>query len=412
MKLKKLFLGLGVLALGATMASCDKDEDTLSGTYDLKVWAAEAVVETTKTQLTEFAAQYPDLTLNFEVTAQGEGDAASAMITDVEAGADIFCFAQDQLASLVSAGALSKVTGTKDDVVAANDAGSVAAATVGEDLYAYPLTSDNGYFMYYDKSVIDEASVDSLTDLIQDCKDAEKLFSFQLATDGAWYNAGFFFGVGCESTWTTNTKGQFTAYEDTYNSDKGLIAAKGMNELINSGVWNNASSVGEFNSGSAIVVSGTWDYEAAKTALGDNLGVTDLPSFTVDGTSYHIGSFSGNKLMGVKPQVDENKAVVCHAVANYLSGEECQNERFEAHSWGPSNKNVQNTDAVKANPGLVALAKQAEFAKPQGQYAGDWWPMAAAIGTSIAELDANATDAQLKAILETYAGGLDGLING
>ena len=39
-------------------------------------------------------------------------------------------------------------------VTAENDAGSVAAATLGDVMYAYPLTSDNGYFLYYDKSVV------------------------------------------------------------------------------------------------------------------------------------------------------------------------------------------------------------------------------------------------------------------
>ena len=88
----------------------------------------------------------------------------------------------------------------------------------------------------------------------------------------------------------------------------------------------------------------------------------------------------------------------------------CQEERFEKHSWGPSNLVVQQSDAVQANPGLVALNQQAQYAIPQGQYAGNWWGMAAAIGTGIDNLAANASDADLKAILETYAGGLDSLL--
>ncbi|MBQ8031543.1 MAG: extracellular solute-binding protein, partial [Butyrivibrio sp.] len=95
----------------------------------------------------------------FTVEAVGEGDAAGNMITDVEAGADIYAFAQDQIARLVTAGALEVVEDSNAEVVKSeNDAGAVAAATVGGTLYAYPLTSDNGYFLYYDKSVVTDPS--------------------------------------------------------------------------------------------------------------------------------------------------------------------------------------------------------------------------------------------------------------
>ena len=45
-----------------------------------------------------------------------------------------------------------------------------------------------------------------------------------------------------------------------------------------------------------------------------------MPSFEVDGTEYHMGSFNGFKLMGVKPQSDANKQAALHKLAQYLSG--------------------------------------------------------------------------------------------
>ena len=77
---------------------------------DIKVWVADAVVDFTKEQVEAFKAanpEYADMTVAVEPV--GEGDAANNMITDVESGADIFGFAQDQLARLVAAGALIDV---------------------------------------------------------------------------------------------------------------------------------------------------------------------------------------------------------------------------------------------------------------------------------------------------------------
>ena len=140
----------------------------LAGTYDVKVWVAEEIKPLTETQIANFnKTNEMGITINATVEAVGEGDAATSMTTDIEAGADLFCFAQDQTARLIQAGALQKLgTAAADFVKNNNDKASVTAVTSGEGLYGYPLTSDNGYFMYYDKSVIKEEDVDSMEAII------------------------------------------------------------------------------------------------------------------------------------------------------------------------------------------------------------------------------------------------------
>ena len=381
----------------------------LAGTYDITVWVAENAVELTKTQIDNFNATNEDgITFNATVEPVSEADAGTNMITDVEAGGDIYCFAQDQFARLVQAGALSKLgVAAAETVSAANDAGVVAAATAGEDLYAYPLTSDNGYFMYYDKSVIPEEDVDSLEALIADCEAAGKYFSFEVQTS-AWYIAAWFFGTGCVSEWTTDSDGAFISVNDTFNSPEGLIAAKGMKKLVDSPMHLSSSSGAEFASGAAIVISGTWDFETVKGILGDNMGVTDLPSFEVDGTSYHLGSYNGCKLMGVKPQTDAAKSAALHKLAQYLTGYECQMERFNALSWGPSNSEAQASEEVQSNPGLAALLLQSPYSIPQGQIHGSWWDIAKVIGTDVKD----ATDeAGLQTALDNYSEKINALFN-
>ena len=416
---RKFILGVSALLVMGALTGCgDKQHDDpandnpLAGTYDVKVWVSEVkgVKELTASQIDAFEEANPGIVINAEVEGMSEADSATQMIQDVETGADVYCFAQDQLSRLVTAEALNPLgEATAATVREMNDAGAVKAATVSNKLYCYPLTSDNGYFMFYDKSVVKEEHLDSLEQILADCEAAGKLFSFEAETS-AWYNASWFFATGCHSNWTTNEKGDFVSLDDNFNSPEGLIALKGMQTLLKSPAYNSSSSAADFSASpaSAVLVSGTWATADVMKALGDNFGATDLPSFTVDGQSYHLGSFSGNKLLGVKPQVDAKKAAVLQKLALYLTGEECQAQRFDQFKWGPSNKNVQNTDAVKADIALSALAKQSEYAIPQGQIFGSWWDIAKTYATAAKTAT---TDAQLQKALDDYDAAIDAILS-
>jgi arabinogalactan oligomer/maltooligosaccharide transport system substrate-binding protein len=377
----------------------------LAGTYNIVVWTGEAAVDLTKKQIEDFNNTNEDgITFVAEVNPVSEATAADQMLVDVNAGADLYCFAQDQFARLVQGGALNQL-GTKaaELVRSSNDAGVVGAATAGEELFAYPLTSDNGYFMYYDKSVIPEADVDSLEALIADCEAAGKYFAFE-ANTSAWYIASWFFGTGCVSEWTTETtedgKVEFVSVNDTFDSPNGLIAVKGMKKLVDSPMHLSSSSAAEFANGAAIVVTGTWAYNDVQSILGDNMGATDLPAFEVDGNTYHLGSFNGCKLLGVKPQGDDAvKQAALHRLAQFLTDHDRQMERFNELAWGPANLEAQQSPEVQANPGLAALFAQNAYSIPQGQIHGSWWD----IGKVIADdVKAAEDEAGLQQALDNY----------
>ena len=378
-----------------------------AGTYEIKVWVGEAAVALTEKQIEDFNNTNP-YGIKFIATVNPVSEATSAdqMLVDIGAGADLYCFAQDQFARLVQGGALVALDETGAKIISeSNDAGVVAAATSGDTLYAYPLTSDNGYFMYYDKTVIPEEDLDSLEKLIADCEAADKYFAFEMNTS-AWYLASFFFATGCVSEWTTGDDGSFISVHDTFNSPEGLIAVKGMKKLVDSPKFLSSSKADEFASGAAIVVTGTWEYENIKNLLGDNMGVTDLPSFEVDGKEYHLGSFNGCKLMGIKPQTDAYRQGALMYLAEFLTDEDRQMERFNELSWGPSNLNAQKSEAVQANPGLAALLKQNEYSIPQGQIHGSWWDIAKVIADDVKAAE---DDAGLQAALDNYYNKINAL---
>ena len=371
-----------------------------AGDKTLKIWVPDATKDFTEKQVASFMEAHPEYA-DYAVTVEavGEGDAASNMLTDLDAGADIFNFAQDQLARLVAAGALIELSEENAAVVAKeNDAGSVAAATLGDLIYAYPLTSDNGYFLYYDKSVVTDPT--SLEAILADCEAAGK--GFYMEINSGWYQPAFFFGAGCTLTYDTADDGSFTACNIDYASDAGVGALKAMVALAKSPAFHNGSSIGNATNAAAIV-DGTWDSSAAKELFGDNYACAKLPTFDLNGEAVQMSGFGGFKLLGVKPQTDEEKLALCDELALFLSSGEVQLARFKEVGWGPSNLSAKADEAVQADEALSALGEQLAFDIPQGQYPGDYWSLATALGDSVIAGDYNdADDAALLAALQNF----------
>ena len=419
---KKVLSALLVAAMTATMfAGCGNKDNAGTGTQasnggsaetqseitdygsgNIKIWVADNVVDFTKQKAEEFLKS-DDAFSGYTVTVEpvGEGDAAGNMITDVAGGADIYGFAQDQISRLVAAGALQPVVGDYATwVTENNDEGSANAAKVGDQMWAFPMTSDNGYFLYYDKSVVTDPS--SLEQIVKDCEAAGKNFYCEI--NSGWYQTSFFFGTGCEFTYDTDADGNFTGCNMDYASDKGVVALKEMIELASSKSFQNGSAIGDASNVGAIV-DGTWDAAAIKDIMKDNYACAKLPSFQgSDGQTYQLSGFSGFKLLGIKPQEEEGKLAVCYKLAQFLTNAETQSARYEAVQWGPSNKEAQQSDAVKSDEALSALADQIQYDIPQGNYPGDYWTLATSLGDTIisGDLNSKTSDDDLMKTLQDF----------
>ncbi len=403
--MRKIFALVLSLALLLSLFGMAAHAEGFSG--EVKIWVADAMVDLTRAKVEEFKAANPEYAgLTAVIEAVGEGDSATNMITDVEGGADIFGFAQDQLARLVAAGALVELSEENAAIVTEqNDGGSVAAVTLGGLMYAYPMTSDNGYFLYYDKSVITDPS--TLEGVLAQAEAANKKVYMEI--NSGWYQTAFFFGTGATVTYDVDDAGNLVKANINYASPEGLAALKGMIALAKSPAFVNGSSASNASEYAAIV-DGVWDKETVAAAFGDNFAATKLPTFEVDGVAYQMSGFGGFKMLGVKPQVDEAKLAACDALALYLTGEEVQLARFEQSGWGPSNLKAQQSEAVKADVALSALAEQLNFSLGQGQYPGDYWSTATGLGDDVIAGKLNdLTDEQLMERLTQFQDILIGL---
>ena len=165
-------------------------EQLESGKVTLTVWAEESNHEMLAQMIENFKQKYAgqaDFEINLAV--QGDDTLKDVMLGDIHSAADVFSFPDDQLTSLVAAGALVPVPNA-DEVSSANLEESVEAASCNGILYAYPMTADNGYFMYYDKNYFTDEDVKTLDGMLAVAEAAGKQISMEFTS--GWYLYSFF----------------------------------------------------------------------------------------------------------------------------------------------------------------------------------------------------------------------------
>lgn len=348
----------------------------------LVMWGAEEDQDMLRQIADAFIAENADaVNLTINLGTQSESTTKDTVLTDPTAAADVYAFADDQINQLVAAGALMAIPESMNlaDVKSRNSAGSVEAATVNGQLYAYPLTASNGYFMFYDASVFTEEDVQSLDTMLEKAAAAGKKVSMDVAN--GWYLYSFYAGAGLElglnddgltnyCNWNEEPGADVTQAILDICSNKGFIQLK------------DEQFTGELNAGTiAAGVNGTWRANDAEAQWGENYAACKLPTYTLNGEQVQMASFSGYKLLGV----NQHSANVGWAMklADYVSNEENQALRFELRAEGPSNLNVAASEAVQAAPAIAALAAQAAYATPQ-RVGDKYWSPSETLGQILA----------------------------
>ena len=399
--MKKFLAMVLALAMMLTMvASCAMAEEV-----SLRVWVGDNNdIEWINTVIANFQAANPDKTYKIEVGVQTEGDCSKVVLTDPTAAADVFTFAGDQFNSLYNAGALQQVVIDPEAVIAANTPGSVAAATGADgNLYAYPATADNGYFMFYNKEYFTEEDVQTLDGMMAKAAEAGKKVGFPMSN--AWYFYSFFKGAGLDMTVSEDGVTNTCNWNATDTPITGVQVVEALLAVTSNPGFMEADSdpfVAGVKDGTIIAgVSGTWNANTAAEVWGDNYAATKLPTFTVNGEQVQMSSFAGFKLVGVN-SYSENVGDAMDFAA-FMTNEESQALRFEMRSQGPSNINAAASDAVQANPAIAALAAQSAYADVQ-RVGQAYWDAAAALGKII--VNGNPDNIELQTLLDNCVAGI------
>lgn len=399
--MKKLIaLLLAVLMLASVLAACggdkpddnntpggDNNGDPFYGEDDISllVWAPDAAVALTKQMCDDFIALYPDKNITIDVQAQAESEAATQAMNDLDKAADVFGFACDQLNKLIQSNALAPVVEDYlEDVKANNTEFSVSVSTKDDIVYAYPETGENGYYLVYDKTVVSDEDAQTLEGIFEACKKADRKFIINVGDGYMGAMVPFTGGMSLEGQDEEGTQ-LFNDYDEEKVLDSMEAFANLFHEYsdvymdasptrIGSGLAENPPTV-------AAGIDGSWNSTNVAKVLGENFGAAKLPTININGTDTQIYGFNGGKLIGVNSHSKFPEAA--QVLANYLTSEECQTARIDELGWLPSNKTVQDSDAVKNNPAMSALAAQTEFSVPMVDVAATFWTP---IGTMCASL--------------------------
>ena len=324
----------------------------------LKVWAPQVdqtdedgKVGWLNEMLPLFEEAHPEYNITWDVGVCGEGDAGTLVKNDPAAAADVFFYANDQMGTLIEAGALAKLGGSYLETVKANFPQThvdLLTYTDGE-VYGFP-TAPNTWFMWYNKDVFTEEDIQNIGTMLE-----KGVVSFPM--DNSWYTATFFFGVGGT---VFGPQGIDAAAGIDFSSDLCVAATGYMAEMVKSPNFVNdvdGAGVAGMKDGTIhAMFSGDWDKPALEEALGENLGCAVLPKFTMDGTDYQMKSFAGNKAVGVNPNAANPKAAM--ELAAFLTSPEALLARYELSGYTPAATACTEEDVIKANPTVIVLNDQ------------------------------------------------------
>ncbi len=370
----------------APAADAAADEEAWSGT--ITVWSPQEDQDTgwLAAQCEAFSAAHPNWDITFEYGVCPEGDAKTNVTTDVEAAADVYMLANDNIPDLVAANALAELGGSYLDYVATTNSDSiVSSVTYNGAVVAFPFTS-NTWFMYYDKSVYSEEDVQSFETMLEKGK-----VSFPLTN--SWYIQAFYAANGC----TLYGDGTDEAAGIDFGGDKAADVTKYLVDLAaNPNFINDADGAGIAGLRESTVnamFSGTWDAAAVQEALGDDMGVAALPTVNINGNVGTMKSFMGSKAIGVNPNTENMQ--VSMSLAAYLAGEEAQTAHYEMRNILPTNVNISLPDDAIATA-VTKVMTDTSIMQPLVSSMSNYWSPAQNMGSAIISGEVTADNAAEK----------------
>jgi len=396
MKVKRILaivFAASLLLTGCSSASKDNTEagendatvelEKESGDISLRIWGADEDAQLLRTIADSFISEHAsEANITITIEAVAESDCRGSVLNDVNNAPDVFTFADDQLSALAASGVLKPIACNADEVKSRNLEGSVSAASMNGSLYAYPLTADNGYFLYYNKAYFKEEDLATLDGILKVAGAQGKKMTMEASS--GWYLYSFYGNTGLEVGLNGDGISNFCTWNATDTDIKGTDVAQALMAIGSNGAFVNGGDdvlIEGAKSGTVIAgVSGVWKAADLRAIWGENYAATKLPTYTVAGQQVQMASYAGYKMLGVNSYSAHR--YWAEAFAEYASNEQNQSLRFQMRSQGPSNTNAANSSEVGAEPAIQALIKQSEFASLQ-RIGGKYWGPAGTLGSTM-----------------------------
>ena len=323
----------------------------------LKVWAPQEDQVDANSWLIQIQAQFqaahPEYVITWDNGVCPEGDAATMVTADPAAAADVYMYANDQLGTLLQAGALAKLGGAYLEQVQ-NDVSATYLNTVTSTdggVYGFPV-APNTWFMYYNKALVGDADLTSLEAVLE-----KGIVAFEIKN--SWYLPSFFFAAGGSLFGET---GADAAAGFKFGGEAGYAATNAVLDLLenpNFKVDGDGYGNAGLKDGSVVAYfSGSWDYAGLFEALGENLGAVPAPTVMINGEAKQLKAYAGSKAVGVNPNAKNMKAAMQFAA--FLASADSQLLRFQLRNITPAVTALGENADVAAS--IVAAAESATMA--------------------------------------------------
>ncbi len=395
MDFKKLILCASATLVLASCGGGSATSSTATTTTNIIVWCSGPEEAVVKSLVDEY-----NKTASFKVAvttkAISEADAGTSLGTDPEQKdyPALAAIADDQLAALVKNNVVAKLPDSHVTTIKSADvATAVTAATVGSNMYGYPVQADNGYFLYYDSSFISDEEAKTLEGVMRKC-DSSHQFGFDIAN--GWYVNSIFHAQGVAGTesiaWKYNDENK-PIYDISWDTAKCVTACEYITSLFKTAtdnksmipMTNEAIEKGFADESMIAAVCGTWEAETVKASC-PTVKFTKLPTFTDSNGAHQMGSFTGTKMYVVNSHATADEQKAAFIVGNLLTDKAGQLARFTARGALPCNKEALADEAYTKNVSdyAKALNEQNQYAAIQSaSVEGRYWTPAANIGTAM-----------------------------
>ncbi|WP_337473298.1 extracellular solute-binding protein [Jutongia sp.] len=368
---------------GSQKKEVKKEAADKEQTVKLTLWGGAEDQKMLQSMVDDFKKEHAsEASFDIKLAVESETTCKETLLGDVEKGADVFAFPDDQLQALAASGVLQEIRDA-DQLKHDHIKGAVEAASVNDRLFAYPMTADNGYFLYYNKKYFSGNDVKKLDTILAKAEKVHKKVTMDWTS--AWYLYSFFGNTGLKAGVNEDGVTNYCNWNSKKGKIKGIDVAQAMERIAGSSAFLNTTDdkfLKGVQNGSVIAgVSGVWNANAIDKAWGKNYGAVKLPTYTCAGKQVQMASFTGYKMVGVNAYSSDVKWAM--KLAEWITNQDNQTRRFAERGQGPSNIKASQSGDIEKSPAIQAVIAQSEYGCLQ-RVGGNFWDPISSFGSSVA----------------------------
>lgn len=344
----------GVMTLGLAaggLTGCGSSGNDGAEKVRLMVWSpsedqSKDSGEWLQTCCEAFADAHPEWDITFVYGVMDEASAGEQVAQDPDASADVFMYANNSLEPMRNADALVRFGGKyREQIEATNSQDVLDTLIMDDNLYGIPFTT-NLWYMYYDKSVFSEEDIKNLDTMLE-----KGVVSFPFVN--SWYLPAFYIGNGC-TLFGEDGKDEVAGVD--FGGENAVEVTNYLIDLAqnpNFKIDDLGSGIAGLRDGSInAMFSGSWDANAVKEALGDNMGVAALPTYTLNGEEKQMYAYAGTKAIGVNTHSDYMVQAI--ELAIWLGNAESQRLHYELRQVVPCNTELLQEEDIQKDELVMA----------------------------------------------------------